>query len=62
MRNFVTTFDNENYEMRLAVNVNAPDGVGINLSQDTGLEIDPTYGLYAALLAFAMFIAYIFYC
>lgn len=29
MRNFVTTFDFKNQEMRLAININAPDGVDI---------------------------------
>ena len=29
MRNFVTTFDNDKNEIRLAINVNAPDGTEI---------------------------------
>ena len=30
MRNFVTTFDFSNSEMKLAINVNSPDGVKID--------------------------------
>ena len=36
MRNFVTTFDNHNKELRLAVNVNAPAGTSIEFKFSGG--------------------------